>query len=272
MFRNPAVAGSFYPSNPQELMESIKNCVDEKAVRERVKGIVSPHAGYIYSGKVAGAVYSKIELPDTFIILGPNHSGWGSEYSLMKDGMWKMPFDDVQVDSELAIEILSGSRVLDDDANAHQGEHSIEVQIPFMQYYSKDFQIVPIAMRHYIPDDRYLKACEDIAHSIADAVKSTRRNAVIVASTDFTHYESQNSAERKDKAVLEKVLELNPKRMFQKIIELDVSMCGYGPVAVMLQAAKELGARGADLVQYMTSGDVTGDRSQVVGYAGVLVK
>lgn len=271
MIRNPAVAGSFYNYDPETLMEQIRALVEPDAKRKDVLGVMSPHAGYIYSGKVAGAVYSRIKLKENFIILGPNHSGWGPEYSIMREGVWRMPFGEVQINERLAKEIFANSKLLEEDYTAHGREHSIEVQIPFIQYFKKEFRIVPIAMRHYAPNENYLRVCEEIGRAIALGVKKTKEEVVIVASSDMTHYENQKVAERNDKAALDAVLELNARKLLEKVRSLDVSMCGYGPAAVMITACRELGAKNAELVGYMTSGDVTGDYSQVVGYAGVVV-
>lgn len=272
MIRNPAVAGSFYYYDSAMLHRQIDDFVDKKARKENVIGVMSPHAGYIYSGKVAATVYSRVNPADTYVIMGPNHTGMGSDFSIMKDGVWRLPFGDVQIDKNLAMEIIVNSKNLEDDVFAHQHEHSIEVQIPFMQHFSEKFQIVPITIRHYPPNEAFLKMLEDIADAIAKAVKKTRERVVIVASTDLTHYESQETANSNDKAAIDAVLALDEKRLFDEIVKRDISMCGYGPTAVMIIACKKLGAKKAELVSYMTSGDVTKDYRQVVGYGGVIVK
>ncbi len=272
MIRDPAVAGQFYHYDPKNLNEQISECIDVNAKKEDVLGIVSPHAGYMYSGKVAGAIYSRINLPDTFVILGPNHTGLGARFSMMMDGEWRLPLGNVSVDSILAKEILINSKHLESDLMAHQSEHSIEVQIPFAQYFGKDFQIVPITMVHYAPNDDFLEICKDIGIAIARGIKNTHERVVIVASSDLTHYEPQDIANKNDKEALNAILELDEEKLFDRVGELRISMCGYGPVAAMLVACKELGAKDAELVKYMTSGDTTGDYGQVVGYGGVLVK
>lgn len=272
MIRSPAVAGAFYYYDKNMLKEQIEECINPKAKKEEACGVVVPHAGYMYSGKVAGAVYSSIEMPDSFVILGPNHTGFGKDFSMVISGVWRMPFGDVKVDSDLAENILKNSKVLEIDEMAHRNEHSIEVQLPFMQYFSDRFQIVPIAVRHYPPTDSFLEACVDAGNAIAEAIKKTNEKVVVVASTDFTHYESQETAEKNDKKALDAILALDAKRLFQEIKERDISMCGYGPVAVTITACKKLGCSKTKLVRYMTSGDVTGDYNQVVGYGGVSVK
>ena len=253
------------------LMEQIAGCVNPKARREAVCGVVVPHAGFSCSGKVAGAVYSRIEMPDTFVILGPNHSGWGADFSIMTSGVWRMPLGDVRIDSELAESILKHSRLLKSDELSHRREHSIEVQVPFMQYFGEGFQIVPISVRHYLPMEPYLSACTEVGNAIAEAVKKTKQKVVVVASTDFTHYESQGTAEKKDKLALDAILALDEKRLFKEVLENEISMCGYGPAAAALTACKKLGCTKAKLVGYATSGEVTGDYQHVVGYGGVTI-
>ena len=270
--RTPAVSGSFYYHDKGMLFEQVGECVNPKAKKIEACGIVVPHAGFMYSGKVAGAVYSQIKMPDTFVILGPNHTGFGGDFSLMPSGTWRMPLGDVRIDSNLAEGVVKNSRFIDLDDSAHLREHSIEVQLPFMQYFSDRFQIVPIAVRHYPPKQDFLEACIDVGNAIAEAVKGLKELVVIVASTDFTHYESQKKAEENDKSALDAILALDAKRLFKEVDERDISMCGYGPVAVMLTACIKLGCSKARLVKYMTSGDTTGDYRQVVGYGGVIIE
>lgn len=271
MIRSPAVAGMFYYGNSRMLVEQIEECVVKNPVKEKALGIVVPHAGYMYSGKVAGAVYSAIEMPDTFVILGPNHTGVGSDFSISTSGLWRMPMGEVKVNQDLATEILKHSRQLEADDMAHRDEHSIEVQLPFMQYFSDRFQIVPIAVKHYTPDEHFLMACVDVGDAIAQALGKTKENVVVVASTDFTHYESQKTAEENDRSALDAILALDAKRLFDEIRERDISMCGYGPVAVVLTACRKLGCTKARLVKYMTSGEVSGDYNRVVGYGSVSI-
>jgi AmmeMemoRadiSam system protein B len=272
MIRSPAVAGSFYYGSKVMLKEQVESFVDLKAKKEDACGIVVPHAGFMYSGKVAGAVYSSINMPDTFVILGPNHTGLGGDFSIVTSGVWRMPFGDVRIDADLAESILTHSKVVELDDMAHVQEHSIEVQLPFMQYFSETFQIVPIAVRHYPPEDSFLQACFDVGGAIAQAVKKTNEKVVVAASTDLSHYESQKTAETNDKAALDAILAMDPVQLFKEVRERDISMCGYGPVAATLTACKSIGCSAARLVKYMTSGDVTGDRRQVVGYGGVVIQ
>jgi AmmeMemoRadiSam system protein B len=178
----------------------------------------------------------------------------------------------VTVDSLIGKEIFRHSRHLEEDPFAQEREHSIEVQVPFMQYFSKDFQIVPISLRHYEPDSRFLQVCEEIGHGISKALSGVKARVTIVASTDFTHYRPQKTAKEDDKAALDAILALDAAELFRQVRERDISMCGYAAVAVMLTACKDMGAKKAELVGYMSSGDTTGDYSSVVGYGGVIVK
>ena len=267
MIRQPVVAGQFYPAQATKLTEMIQGMVDETAEKEDVIGLVSPHAGYVYSGPVAGAVMSRVKFKDTFIILGPNHSGMGKPLSIMTEGTWETPLGPVEIDAELARHILALSRHLEEDSKAHEYEHSIEVQIPFLQYFRKDIRLVPITLS-YSSGATY----KEIGKEIAQAIKDLNREVIIIASSDMTHYEPQESAQRKDSKAIEAMLELNEDELLKRVDELNISMCGYAPAVALISAARELGATRAELVRYQTSGDVTGDYSAVVGYAGIILK
>ena len=267
MIRNPVVAGQFYPASASELKSMIKRMVDEKVAKEEVIGLISPHAGYIYSGAVAGAAISRIKFKDTFIIMGPNHTGSGKPFSIMTEGRWKTPLGEVETDSELGRQILANSRYLQEDKAAHLGEHSIEVQLPFLQYFKTDFKLVPIILAH-AGGTIY----KEIGKEIAKAVKESGKKVVIIASSDMTHYESQASAQKKDTQAIEAILDLDEDELLKRVDEFNISMCGYAPAVSLIAAAKELGAKEAELVKYQTSGDVTGDYSSVVGYAGIIIK
>jgi AmmeMemoRadiSam system protein B/AmmeMemoRadiSam system protein A len=267
MIRQPVVAGQFYPGEADKLREMIRGMVDEKVEKEDVIGLVSPHAGYIYSGPVAGAVISRVKFKDTFIIMGPNHTGAGKPLSIMTRGTWETPLGQVEIDSELAEKILANSRHLQEDSRAHQYEHSLEVQIPFLQYFKKDFRIVPITLAYSSP-----AAYKELGREIAQAVKELNKEVVIIASSDMTHYEPQEKAQQKDAKAIAAILELDEDELLNKIKEFNISMCGYAPTVALITAAKKLGAARTDLVRYQTSGDTTGDYSAVVGYAGILIK
>ncbi|MCK4649531.1 AmmeMemoRadiSam system protein B, partial [bacterium] len=216
---------------------------------------------------VAGAVYSRIIFPDTFVILGPNHTGAGRPCAIMTKGSWQTPLGEVEIDSDLASKILANSKNLKEDEKAHSYEHSIEVQLPFLQYLGKDFKFVPICLSHLD-----LETCQDIGKAIAKAIKEDKKKVVIIASSDLTHYEPQEEANRKDKVALDAVIKLDPGELVSKVEELRISMCGVIPTTIMLIASKESGATKGELVKYMTSGDVIGDYRQVVGYGGALIK
>jgi AmmeMemoRadiSam system protein B len=267
MTRNPVVAGQFYPASASELKRMLKGMIDEKAKKEEAIGLIAPHAGYVYSGPVAGATISRIKFKDSFIIMGPNHTGSGRPFSIMAEGRWKTPLGEVEIDSALARKILASSRYLEEDSSAHRGEHSIEVQLPFLQYFSTDFKLVPIVLG-YAGGAIY----KEIGKAIAKGIKESGRKAVIIASSDMTHYEPQASAQKKDTQAIEAILKLDEDELLKRVEELDITMCGYAPAVSLIVAAKELGAKGAELVKYQTSGDTTGDYSSVVGYAGIIIQ
>lgn len=267
MVRKPVVAGQFYPAAPAQLKEIIQGMVNAKARKEDVIGLIAPHAGYIYSGPVAGAAFSRIKFGDTFIILGPNHTGRGQPASIMSQGRWETPLGAVDIDSELAGKLLAASPELAEDALAHEHEHSIEVQLPFLQYFKPDVKIVPIILAQQEP-----AAYKAIGQAIASVAAEAHRKIVILASSDMTHYESQESARKKDTSAIEAILDLDEDELLQRIEAQNISMCGYAPAVALIAAAKELGATEAELVKYQTSGDVSGDKSSVVGYAGIIIK
>jgi AmmeMemoRadiSam system protein B len=267
MDRNPRVAGQFYPGTQTELEAEIGLLVDKNAPKEEVIGLVSPHAGYIYSGSVAGATFSRIQFKDTFVILGPNHTGMGARFSIMSEGNWRTPLGKVKIDSQLGKQILESSAYLEEDTAAHLYEHSIEVQVPFLQYIKKDVQIVPIILA-YAKGTIY----KEIGRSIANAIKDSGKGVIIIASSDMTHFEPHESAKRKDTQAIEAILDLNEDELLRRVHDLNITMCGYAPTVTMIAAAKDLGAKKAQLVRYQTSGDVSADYRSVVGYAGILIK
>jgi len=267
MIRHPVVAGQFYPGSPSSLEAQIQGFIDEWAPKEEVLGLVSPHAGYMYSGPVAGAVISRIRFKDTFVIMGPNHTGLGRPFSIMTEGTWETPLGEVEIDSELGKKILESAPSLKQDHVAHLEEHSIEVQIPFLQYFKRDIKIVPIVLAPSTGT-----TYKEIGKGIAKAIKDSGKEAVIMASSDMTHYEPQESANRKDNQAIEAILELDEDELLRRIEEFRITMCGYAPTVALISACKELGASKAELVSYQTSGDVTGDYRSVVGYAGIIIK
>jgi hypothetical protein len=266
------VAGQFYPASASELKSMLKGMVDKKAKKQEVIGLVSPHAGYIYSGAVAGATISRIRFKDTFIIMGPNHTGSGKPFSIMTEGAWKTPLGEVEIDSELGKKLLAHSRYLEEDKTAHLYEHSIEVQLPFLQYFKTDFKLVPIVLASAVFFYAGGAIYKEIGKAIAKAVKESGKKAVIIASSDMTHREPQASAQKKDNQAIKAILALDEDELLKRVDKFNISMCGFAPAMSLIVAAKELGAKGAELVKYQTSGDTTGDYSSVVGYAGIIIK
>ncbi len=270
MIRKPAVAGQFYPSDAEALEKLILgfSTTPKTAVKEKAFACILPHAGYIYSGKVAFETLSTIEIADTCIILGPNHSGFGQPYSTMRDGEWHTPFGNVKIDTPLADELIKNSMYLVDDPIAHAQEHSIEVELPLLQkVLKKNFTFVPITLA-WAGDLVY----KDIAGSIVKSIKTLKKEVTIIASSDMTHYESQTSATHKDEEAIKAILKLDERDLLEKIDKLSISMCGYIPAVIAIMAAKQLGAKRAALVSYQTSGDSSGDYSSVVGYAGIIMQ
>jgi len=267
MKRKPAVAGQFYLASPSGLSREIQRYVDAPAIKEKAIGIVSPHAGLMYSGAVAGALFSRIELPHTVILIGPNHTGRGRPISIMTQGEWEIPTGSLKIDSALTKKIIYRSKVIEEDSVAHSMEHSLEVQLPFILHFSPETMIVPIVM---MLDS--LDTCREVGLSMADAIKDTEYPVTIIASSDMTHYEADSVARTKDKKAIDKILALDPEGLYKVVMEERISMCGIAPTTAMLYAAQKLGSKEAQLVKYMTSGDVSGNYSHVVGYAGIIVK
>jgi hypothetical protein len=267
--RKPAVSGQFYAGSAERLKDDVKMLTDRSARPEDVIGCILPHAGYIYSGQVAGKTVSRIIIKDNVVLLGPNHTGLGAPFSIMIEGAFKTPLGEVQINTALAKAILDKSKYLTEDTNAHIYEHSLEVELPFLQYYNSAIKIVPMVLTQ-----GEISIYEEIGKSIALAVKESglQNSTLIIASSDMTHYEPQKSAEKKDKQAIEAILGLDEGKLIDKINKFNISMCGYVPSAIMLVAVKCLGAKAAELVSYQTSGDVTGDYGSVVGYAGIIVR
>ncbi len=275
--RNPAVAGSFYEYPPDKLNDRIKWCFTHELgpgelprVGMRSKesiGYVVPHAGYMYSGPVAAHAYYKIAAegrPEVFVIVGPNHTGIGTAVSIYDRGMWNTPLGDVEVDSDLASEILKHSNYVDVNYEAHRYEHSVEVQLPFLQYLFRDFKIVPIVMSYQVPE-----ISKDLARSIVNASSKLGRDVVVLASSDMSHYEPQHIAYENDIYVLDLIAKLKPEEVFDAIINRNISVCGVGPIMTLLYYSNMVGGSKGEVLKYATSGDVTGDLDAVVGYAAV---
>ncbi len=267
MLRKPAVAGQFYPGIPEGLTEQVSQYIIDTP-KEPVIGAVCPHAGLIYSGHVAGAVYSRIQLPDTFVFLGPNHTGLGEKISLMPVGIWEIPTGNFTIDELLAHRIYKNApETISQDTRAHMFEHSIEVQLPFIAYFSTNIKIVPIIFMQSSLDE-----CETTGKSIAKAIKGIDYPVTIIASSDMSHYVSDSQAKSLDSLAIEHILSLDPEGLYSTVLSKGISMCGYLPVTTMLYAAIEFGATTSELIKYATSAEVSGDYDHVVGYAGIIVK
>jgi AmmeMemoRadiSam system protein B len=267
MRRPPAVAGQFYYGSASKLKSQVGHYIIEGAPKEKVIGMMSPHAGLMYSGPVAGAVYSSISFPETFIILSPNHTSLGARASIMASGEWEIPTGTFSIDNALSTRIMEEAPVLSNDTGAHKFEHSIEVQLPFISYFSDTARIVPITFM-----SATLEECRIIGEGIAGAVRDIGYEVVIVASSDMCHYVPDNVARKLDSLAINEMLNLDPEGLFNTVVQQRISMCGIIPSTIMLYAARALGAAGARLVKYATSGDTSGDYEHVVGYAGILVK
>ncbi len=266
MQRQPAVAGQFYAGNRSRLHSELAALIPADRGTKKVTGIIAPHAGYIYSGAIAGRVYAAIEIPATVLVLGPNHHGAGAGAALYPDGEWLTPLGPVLINSRLNALLQQHVPYISPDTVAHQFEHSLEVQVPFIQYLRPDATISAVCLGHGGFD-----SVRQIGEGIAAAIRAYGEDVLIVASSDMTHYESAETARRKDDLALERVLGFDPQGLLQVCRSEHITMCGVVPAAVMLVAAGELGATQAELVAYGTSGDVTGDNSQVVAYAAVTV-
>jgi hypothetical protein len=267
MKRKAAVAGQFYPGRPDELRRVLGGMIDPAERKEKALAVVSPHAGFVYSGSVAGAVFSSVELPDTFVILAPSHRPIRSLFALMNEGEWETPLGTIGIAADLARSILASAKSAKADPAAHAAEHSLEVQLPFIQFLKPEFKIVPINISSLAS----FADLEDLGSAVAAAIRAQKKDVLIVASTDMSHYLSRRDAERKDALAIQKILALDPRGLFDIVGAEDISMCGYQPVTAALIAAVALGARKAELIKYATSGDITGDDRQVVGYAGLRI-
>jgi len=289
--RTPAVAGRFYPGRAEELLGEVREFTSTSKTaietgRIAAIGCVAPHAGYIYSGGVAGAVYSRLQIPEHCVILCPNHTGKGHPLAIMASTTWQTPLGEVAADADMGARLLRRFPALQEDSAAHRAEHAIEVQLPFLQALRPGLKIVPIAVGTSNFD--VLRGLgEALADVIADHHEKDRHEedrreedqrggrpakTLIIASSDMNHYESDVITRVKDHKAIECVLALDARGLWKVVMNEDISMCGFGPTIVMLTAAKLLGAASATLVKYATSGDVSGDYESVVGYAGIIVE
>lgn len=283
MLRSPAVAGMFYEASQERLLEELKECfldqpgpgalpeIPDNPARSLI-GLVCPHAGYVYSGYAAAHAYAALAsdgVPDSIVILCPNHTGAGAVVAVSKEPRWSTPLGEIEIDINIANEILDGCKYAREDSLAHLREHAIEVQLPFLQFIGCKSKIVPIAIGHLSEQDA-LTLAFDLGQAIADALRG--RNAVIIASTDFSHYERQSRANTLDSLAIDQILKLDPQGLIHTVYQHQITMCGAIATAVMLEAAVQLGAQKAEKPAYYTSGDITGDTSQVVGYAALTIR
>ncbi|MBN1793747.1 MAG: AmmeMemoRadiSam system protein B [Candidatus Omnitrophica bacterium] len=264
--RQAAVAGQFYPGDKKRLDALLAGLLPLQDKKQKAIGVISPHAGYVYSGKVAGKVLSRVSLPDTLIILGPNHTGYGPAYSIMKEGTWQTPLGEIAVDASLAEMLLSHCRHLTEDRSAHFKEHSIEVQLPFLQYLKKTFTFVPIVLATGPFAD-----LQAIGLELAQGITECNREALIIVSSDMNHYETHQTCEKKDALAIDAIRALDAQRLFEVVRDHNITMCGYAPTIAMIECARQLGATEGILVDYQTSGSVSGDYDSVVGYAGIII-
>jgi AmmeMemoRadiSam system protein B len=268
--RYPAVAGRFYPGDPSELRNEARSYLsrgESGKAAERAIGCIAPHAGYIYSGHVAGAVFSRVDVPTRCLVLCPNHTGVGHALAIMSEGGWKTPIGDVPIDTALAQALKQHFPALDEDASAHRGEHAAEVELPFLLLRQPGLRFVPIAL-----GTAKFELLEQLGKALGEVIAGQKEAVFMVASSDMNHYESDAVTRVKDSRALQKILALDPRGLFDVVLKEDISMCGFGPAVAMLTAARALGAKSAELVKYATSGDISGDRDMVVGYAGVIVQ
>ncbi len=267
MIRLPAVAGQFYPDNPKELSSLVQRYTREKSKQEKVhaKACLVPHAGYIYSGHVAGAVFSRIALPKKIVLLGVRHYPRGEALAILSAGEWRTPLGDVRIDEELAKRVSAACPALREDEVAHSREHSLEVELPFLQVLNAQFTFVPVA----IGTIRYQELV-DVGNGLAQVLAENAEQILVVTSSDMNHYESDERTRWKDRLAIEPMLDVDASGLYEACRRESISMCGLGPAVVMLTAMHKLGVKTAELVRYATSGDVSGDRERVVGYAGMI--
>lgn len=273
MIREPVVAGQFYPSRKDDLENMIKTCIEHKygpgsqltESNQKIFGIICPHAGYVYSGPTACHSYKSVssQNPELAIIIGPNHFGVGKDAATMINAQWLTPLGMVEVDSKSAKEVAEKSKFIEIDEYSHSQDHSLEVQLPMLQsILSNRFQILPIILR-----SQDIETARDVGNTVSEIAK--KKNTIIIASSDFTHYEENSFAHNQDKALIEQILKMDVERFYQVLTEKQITACGYGAMASTMIACKNLGATKGELLSYATSGDVSGDTASVVGYSAI---
>jgi AmmeMemoRadiSam system protein B len=271
--RHPAVAGRFYPREQDSLREEVRTYLSQSPEKSpeprpvRALGCIVPHAGYMYSGHVAGAVFAAVQIPQLCLVLCPNHTGMGRALAIVSEGAWETPLGDVPIDGAFAAALKQRCPLLNEDSAAHRSEHAAEVELPFLQMRQPQLTFVPIAL-----GTGRFEVLEQLGDAIADVISAQSREVLIVASSDMNHYEADAITRVKDQSAIEPILRLDARALYDVVTQQNISMCGFGPAVVMLTAARKLGATSAELVKYATSGDVSGDRDLVVGYAGIMVR
>jgi AmmeMemoRadiSam system protein B len=266
--RKPVVAGRFYPATEKELLHLVETYINGRQPTPPIEAcaVIVPHAGYVYSGVLAGKTLCSVQIPETVLLIGPNHTGQGSPVSLSTE-TWITPFGSVPVNTNLANRIVNEGKSIVVDEAAHANEHSLEVQLPFLQKLQQNLSIVPLTVAHLSYDN-----CEEIAEALYCSILQYGEKILIVASTDMSHYESRPVAEVKDKLALDTIIAMDPQALYSTVHKNKISMCGVIPVVITLLICKKMGTKTARLLDYMDSGTVSGDTDQVVGYAGVIIE
>lgn len=267
MLRLPTVAGRFYPSDPAELTALVHKYAkaDSQTTPVRVSACLVPHAGYVYSGHVAGAVHARIALPKRFLILGVRHYPRGEPAAILSSGAWRTPLGDAMIDEALAAALLKTCTLLREDSVAHSAEHSLEVQLPFLQVLAPDFTFVPVALGTIRFEDLV-----SVGEALARVLETTKEEVLLLTTSDLNHYEDDATTRVKDHKAIDQLLARDARGLYDACRDEDISMCGLGPAVAMLTALNTLGAKNSELVKYATSADVSGDRDAVVGYAGMI--
>ncbi len=262
--RQPVVSGVFYESDLDELKNSLKLMFKNTKLLGNL-GVISPHAGYVYSGITSAFSLASLKPSKRFLIIGPNHNLLGHEFSI-SDGIWETPLGEAKIDNELAKYLLNNN-IIKDDPIAHSHEHSIEVQIPFLQHIFGNFTFVPLSVANSDYSHKFLSKCESVAKTISSELK--KKDFRIIVSSDFSHYIPQAEADEKDEKAIEMIKNLNVRGFFKTLEKLDASMCGYGPIAILMSVAKEMGWKKIEVINHSSSGDVTKDRDSVVNYYSI---
>ena len=272
MIRTPAVAGQFYPQAASEVNAALDKLVHPAVAGRKAIAVVCPHAGWMYSGFTAGLVYSAVQVPDRVILVGPNHHGIGSRYAVFSSGAWQTPIGNAPIDEPLAAELLDHCDLFTEDSRAHGAEHSLEVQVPMLLRANPNVHIVPVLVGGGVPESGGRANLREISAAIAQTVRDFDKPVLLLASTDLNHYEDQETSRIKDRLALDAVVNLDEDALMDRVLDVEISMCGVAPTYIVIHAAKKLHARRAELLDYRTSGDASGDYSAVVGYGAVVIE